>query len=144
MRWTIFRRRFRGFDGRGPISDRYGENWPVRSPAKWFFTLHHLVEGAGSRSDLLESTSLEDLDGDRRGGKEPGTAQTGNNMESGIRTGPCSNPSRPLISDFLDPDVLFLTLPNTGASAAVIRSLANAFKLSGFDQIAKRFARILQ
>jgi hypothetical protein len=27
------------------------------------------------------------LDGDRRGGMKPGAAQTGNNMESGIRTG---------------------------------------------------------
>jgi hypothetical protein len=53
------RYRFRGFGGRGSISDWYGKNWLVGSQAKGFFTLHHLIEGVGSWPVHSESTSLE-------------------------------------------------------------------------------------
>lgn len=45
------------------------------------FTLQDFVEVAGSRSDLLESTRFEDLQGERRVEEEPGAAQTDNEGE---------------------------------------------------------------
>lgn len=55
------------------------------SKAKGFFTLHHLIEGAGSWPVHSESTSLETS---IVTGEVKGSCADGQNMESGIRTSP--------------------------------------------------------